>query len=106
MRSLVLAALAAEDVMSENRPGDADHLAETVEARYQALKAELLGLVALGRLPAGRMEAMLLHIQRMRRGAQIARKARRRLSPWLDRQRRADAGETTLPRPEAGEPDA
>jgi phosphate:Na+ symporter len=94
MRRLVLLALAADDLGSEDIRPDDDQLAGEVEARYQALKAELLRLVALGRLAVATMEAMLLLVQRMRRSAEAARKARRRLAPWLERQRAADAGQT------------
>jgi phosphate:Na+ symporter len=94
MRRLVGVTLAANDLEAEDPAGDAQ-LAEEVEATYQALKAELLRLVALGRLAVATMEAMLLLVQRMRRGAEAARKARRRLGPWLRRQQAADKGQTS-----------
>lgn len=97
MRRLVGVALEA-GVLEAHEPADNGSIAAEIENRYQALKAELLRLVALGKLAVATMEAMLLQVQRMRRGAEAARKAHRRLAHWLMRQEAADAGEA-LPTP-------
>jgi phosphate:Na+ symporter len=53
-----------------------------VETAYQEVKASLLHATARGRLTLAAMEAAFLHAQRLRRAAEAAIKARRRLAPW------------------------
>lgn len=60
----------------------ADRLA-AVEAPYQRVKALLLAETAAGRLSPAAMEAALDHAKAVRRTAEAALKAQRRLVPWL-----------------------
>lgn len=59
-----------------------DREMEEVDAAYEAIKKELLSAVASGRAGVEPMEAALLRARRMRRVAEAALKAERRLSPW------------------------
>ena len=55
-----------------------------VEDAYQAIKKDLLELVASGCLSVASAEAGLVRAQRLRRIAEAALKAERRLAPWMD----------------------
>lgn len=55
-----------------------------VEDAYQAIKKDLLELVASGRVAVGAAEAALVRAQRLRRIAEAALKAERRVAPWMD----------------------
>src|SRR5690606_9292745 len=78
LREAVLAALTPDGT-----PDDLDALARRLELHYEALKAVLLKAGARGRLPVDAMEEDLLRARRMRRVAESALKARRRLARWL-----------------------
>jgi phosphate:Na+ symporter len=65
-----------------------------VETAYQEVKASLLHATARGRLTLAAMEAAFLHAQRLRRAAEAAIKARRRLAPW---RQGAAAGDNQAP---------
>jgi len=104
LREAVLAALAPDGA-----PDQVDALARRLELHYEALKAALLKAGARGRLPVDAMEEDLLHARRMRRVAESALKARRRLAPWLavlngahvaeaEAEPAADAGKRAAPR--------
>lgn len=53
-----------------------------VELAYEAIKKDLLASAAAGRTSVDAMEAALLRARRMRRVAEAALKAERRLCPW------------------------
>ncbi|MBA3069786.1 MAG: Na/Pi cotransporter family protein [Hyphomonas sp.] len=54
-----------------------------VEDAYQAIKKDLLEAVASGRLAVSDAEAALVKAQRLRRVAEAALKAERRVAPWM-----------------------
>jgi len=56
-----------------------------LELAYEGLKADLLRAAALGRLRVEAMEERLLRARRLRRLAESAAKANRRLAPWVAR---------------------
>ena len=98
LREAVLGALTPTAAPDELEP-----LARRLELSYEGLKAALLKAGARGRLPVDVMEEDLLRARRMRRVAESALKARRRLAPWvamLDGNGLADA----VTSEEAGEP--
>ena len=78
LREAVLAVLTPDGA-----PDEPEALARRLELHYEALKAALLKAGARGRLPVDAMEEDLLRARRMRRVAESALKARRRLAPWL-----------------------
>lgn len=78
LREAVLAALTPTTAPEELEP-----LARRLELNYEGLKAALLKAGARGRLPVDVMEEDLLRARRMRRVAESALKARRRLAPWV-----------------------
>jgi len=55
------------------------------DGAYQQVKAALLGATAIGRLPVREMEAALAQAHTLRRCAETAVKAQRRLAPWIAR---------------------
>ena len=55
---------------------------DEVDQAYEAIKKDLLASAAAGRIPVEAMEAALLRARRMRRLAEAALKAERRLCPW------------------------
>lgn len=57
---------------------------EVVRAAYQAAKARMLHLTAAGQMPPHALEAALADARAVRRVAESALKARRRLRPWLE----------------------
>ncbi|MBL8908768.1 MAG: Na/Pi cotransporter family protein [Rhizobiales bacterium] len=77
-RSIVLASLAETD-SDEELPDRLNLLAERSEATYQRLKLNLLTEIATGRLHVRSVDAALLYAQRLRRIADSAVKARRRV---------------------------
>jgi phosphate:Na+ symporter len=83
---------------------DGAEIAERVGRAYEALKAELLRAGAGGRLRVDAMEEELLRARRLRRVADSALKARRRLAPWVERsngggEAAEDAARTSPTRP-------
>lgn len=64
---------------------DAEPRDRRLELAYEGLKADLLRAGALGRLRVEAMEEQLLRARRMRRLAESAAKANRRLDPWVAR---------------------
>ncbi|HEX6994723.1 MAG TPA: Na/Pi symporter [Gammaproteobacteria bacterium] len=78
LREAVLAVLTPDGA-----PDQLDALARRITLHYEALKAALLKAGARGRLPVDAMEEDLLRARRLRRVAESALKARRRLAPWL-----------------------
>src|SRR5690606_35896524 len=77
LREAVLAALAPD---ADADAGDA--IAKRLELCYESLKAALLKAGARGRLHVDAMEEDLLRARQLRRVAESALKARRRLAPW------------------------
>lgn len=77
-----LAEATAAALMLSGATPVADRLA-AVEVPYQRLKALLLAQTAAGRLSPAAMEAALEHAKALRRTAEAALKAQRRLLPWL-----------------------
>ncbi len=61
-----------------------------VEEAYQKLKAQLLTDAGKGRIGVGQMEAAFLQSRLLRRIAEEAQKARRRLQPWRQQLREND----------------
>lgn len=59
-----------------------DQEMNAVEEAYETIKRDLLEAAAAGKVPVESMEAALLRARRMRRVAEAALKAERRLSPW------------------------
>ena len=76
-----------------------ESLGEEVEARHQEIKAKLLRATAFGRVPVQTMEAALLHARQLRRCAEEALKARRRLGPWVRQVPRPEGGATVQGQP-------
>lgn len=87
LRQLALQTLRLEEPAEDAEPFDAamDRLAQDIEERYQRIKTVLLRAAAVGRVPVRAMEATLLHVRLLRRLAEAARKARRRLWRWRER---------------------
>lgn len=77
-----------------------DQEMDEVEAAYQAIKKDLLSAAAAGQTPVEAMEAALLHARRLRRLAEVALKAERRLCPWAPVAH--DKVEISAAEPEAG----
>lgn len=67
----------------EHGPGDFESSYRTLEHAYEGLKAKLLRAAATGRVAVEAMEDELLHARRLRRMAESALRANRRLAPWL-----------------------
>jgi phosphate:Na+ symporter len=93
------AALDSLDMRSEDNPSSLDDAINRAEAAYQRVKADLLRTCAAGLLPVEAMERALDHARTLRRCADVAIKARRRLAPWLER---ADAQAPGSAEPPAG----
>lgn len=85
LRELVLETLRHDGRSADDAPFDADmdRLASEVEERYQRIKTMLLRSAATGVIPVRAMETALLHVRLLRRLAEAARKARRRLRRWM-----------------------
>lgn len=83
LRAMTLDALRPfEEAAAETGDGDGTAPIAAVEDVYQKLKAELLTDAGRGRLAVAPMEAAFLQSRLLRRIAEEAHKARRRLSPW------------------------
>lgn len=80
LREAVLTALTPDLAEDQLEP-----LARRLELSYEGLKAALLKAGARGRLHVDAMEEDLLRARRLRRLAESALKARRRLAPWRAR---------------------
>jgi phosphate:Na+ symporter len=85
LRELVLETLRHDGRSPDDAPFDEamDRLASDVEERYQRIKTMLLRAAAIGAIPVRAMETALLHVRLLRRLAEAARKARRRLRRWM-----------------------
>jgi len=93
LKAGVLAALETEPEDPEAFKTEFDLELKEVEAAYEAIKKDLLASIASGRSSVEPMEAALLRARRMRRIAEAALKAERRLCPWAPIGRdRVDSG--------------
>lgn len=100
LRKGVLAALETSVRGSENFKTEFDREMREVDDAYEAIKRDLLSAAAAGRVPVDAMEAALLRARRMRRLAEAALKAERRLAPWAELGRdRVDAGPEPVAEP-------
>lgn len=101
LAELVLATLRPDEGSAGGETdATADMLASELEERYQRIKTVLLRSAAIGATPVNAMEAALLHVRLLRRLAQSARKARRRLLRWtraVDTPPAATDGEAAQP---------
>ena len=106
LRAGVAASLGRSTAEERAPPPPLTELSARIEAAYQTVKAGLLRATAVGEMRVGSMEAALLHAQQLRRAAEAAWKARRRLQPWLDRvdPRKTSAGQPSVSSGAAGCP--
>jgi phosphate:Na+ symporter len=74
-----------EDRTGEGTLDALEELRSQVEETYQACKAQLLQAAAVGKLRVAAMEDALFRARQLRRCADTALKARRRLLPWRAR---------------------
>lgn len=82
LRAGVLAALVTSSTNPECFKSEFDSEMTEVEAAYEAIKKNLLSAAAAGQTGVEPMEAALMRARRMRRVAEAALKAERRLHPW------------------------
>jgi phosphate:Na+ symporter len=82
LKAGVLAALVTTSGEPEAFKSEFDQEMEEVDQAYQAIKKDLLTSAAAGRATVEAAEAALLRARRMRRVAEAALKAERRLCPW------------------------
>lgn len=78
----VLAALETSSNGPDDTKTEFEREMREVDDAYEAIKRDLLTAAASGRVPVEAMEAALLRARRMRRLAEAALKAERRLAPW------------------------
>jgi phosphate:Na+ symporter len=83
LRDAVLAHLRPDERASDGAETAFESLLLHVEDAYRQAKTSLLHAAAIGALPVGLMEEQLSQAQVLRRCAEAAIKARRRLSPWV-----------------------
>ncbi|MBY9067720.1 Na/Pi symporter [Hyphomonas sp. WL0036] len=82
LRAGVLATLATTAEGASEFKAEFERELEEVDAAYEAIKKDLLANAAAGRTGVEDMENALLRARRMRRLAEAALKAERRLQPW------------------------
>ncbi len=82
LKAGVLAALVTTSGEPDDFKSEFDHEMEDVDQAYEAIKKDLLTGAAAGRITVEAAEAALLRARRMRRLAEAALKAERRLCPW------------------------
>jgi phosphate:Na+ symporter len=82
LKAGVLAALVTTSGEPDAFKSEFDQEMEEVDQAYQAIKKDLLTSAAAGRATVEAAEAALLRARRMRRVAEAALKAERRLCPW------------------------
>lgn len=82
LKTGVLAALVTSSAVPEEFKSEFDREMDEVDQAYQAIKKDLLANAAAGKISVEAMEAALLRARRMRRVAEAALKAERRLCPW------------------------
>ncbi len=82
LKAGVLAALVTASGEPDAFKSEFDQEMEEVDEAYQAIKKDLLTSAAAGRTSVEAAEAALLRARRMRRVAEAALKAERRLCPW------------------------
>ena len=82
LKAGVLAALVTTSGEPDAFKSEFDQEMEDVDEAYQAIKKDLLVSAAAGRTTVEAAEAALLRARRMRRLAEAALKAERRLCPW------------------------
>lgn len=82
LKAGVLAALVTTSGEPDAFKSEFDHEMEDVDQAYEAIKKDLLTGAAAGRITVEAAEAALLRARRMRRLAEAALKAERRLCPW------------------------
>ncbi|MFN3313776.1 MAG: Na/Pi cotransporter family protein [Hyphomonas sp.] len=80
----VLATLETSSNGSDDFKTEFEREMREVDDAYEAIKRDLLSAAAAGRVPVEAMEAALLRARRMRRLAEAALKAERRLAPWAE----------------------
>lgn len=78
----VLAALETSSNGSDEFKTEFEREMREVDDAYEAIKRDLLSAAAAGRVPVDAMEGALLRARGMRRLAEAALKAERRLAPW------------------------
>ncbi|MDP1555320.1 MAG: hypothetical protein Q8L84_07680, partial [Hyphomonas sp.] len=79
----VVAALQTSTETADAFKSEFDREMNEVEDAYQAIKKDLLEAVASGRLAVSAAEAALVRARRLRRVAEAALKAERRVAPWM-----------------------
>ncbi|MFN4184339.1 MAG: Na/Pi cotransporter family protein [Hyphomonas sp.] len=82
LKAGVLASLVTNAAEPDAFKTEFDEEMDEVDQAYEAIKKELLSNAAAGRIGVEVMEAALLRARRMRRLAEAALKAERRLGPW------------------------
>lgn len=82
LKAGVLATLVTSAKQADEFKTEFDEEMNEVDQAYEAIKKQLLASAAAGRISVEAMEGALLRARRMRRLAEAALKAERRLCPW------------------------